>query len=195
MPRLMASGYTGLAFWTRRIAFLERCRARYGTPFTLWMRLPPVPMVWFDDPEHVKAIFQAPADVLHAGTGSYELEHFFGRTGLAYMEGDEHLARRKTVNRSTHGEELKRINEAMREIAARDGLRRQRLDFHAGQRAINRHRQHVAQLERGAADIDRLAGQHGSRHASLEQVDIRNMGERTGGDREIDAHGLVVDQR
>lgn len=120
MPRLIQSGYTGLGFWTRRAAFLEQCRARYGTPFTLWMRLPPVPMVWVDDPEHAKAIYQAPADVLHAGTGSYELEHFFGRTGLAYMEGDEHLDRRKTVNRSTHGEELKRINEAMREITVRE---------------------------------------------------------------------------
>jgi cytochrome P450 family 135 len=120
LPRLPSAAYTALGFWSRRIPFFEQCRARYGTPFTLWMRLPPVPLVWFDDPEHVKAIFQAPADVLHAGNGSFELEHFFGRTGLAFMEEDEHLARRKVVNRSTHGEELQRINEAMREIAARE---------------------------------------------------------------------------
>jgi cytochrome P450 len=112
--------YTAAGFWTRRVPFFEQCRARYGTPFTLWMRLPPVPLVWFDDPEHVKAIFQAPADVLHSGNGSLELEHFFGRTGLAFMEEDEHLARRKVVNRSTHGEELQRVNEAMRAIAARE---------------------------------------------------------------------------
>src|SRR6202161_3091268 len=120
MPRLASSVYTGVGFWSRRIPFLERCRARYGTPFTLWMRLPSVPLVWFDDPGHAKEAFQAPAGVLHAGNGSYELEHFFGRTGLAYMEEDEHLARRKMVNRSTHGDELKRINEAMREIASRE---------------------------------------------------------------------------
>jgi cytochrome P450 len=120
LPRLPASLYTAIGFWSRRIPFLECCRTRYGTPFTLWMRLPPVPLVWFDDPEHAKGIFQAPADVLHAGNGSFELEHFFGRTGLAYMEQDEHLTRRKVVNRSTHGDELTRINEAMREIAARD---------------------------------------------------------------------------
>lgn len=120
LPRLPASLYTAIGFWSRRLAFLEQCRERYGTPFTLWMRLPPVPLVWFDEPEHAKEIFQAPPDVLHAGNGSFELEHFFGRTGLAYMEEEEHLARRKVVNRSTHGEELKRINEAMREIAARD---------------------------------------------------------------------------
>jgi cytochrome P450 len=112
--------YAAIGFWSRRIPFLERCRARYGTPFTLWTRLPPVPLVWFDDPAHAKGIFQAPVDVLHAGNGSFDLEHFFGRTGLAYMEEDEHLARRKVVNRSTHGDELKRINERMREIAARE---------------------------------------------------------------------------
>lgn len=77
-------------------------------------------MVWFDDPEEIKAIFRAPADVLHCGNGSLDLEHFFGRRGLAYMEEDEHLARRRVVNRSTHGDELKRINAAMRKIAERD---------------------------------------------------------------------------
>ncbi len=120
LPRLPASLYTAIGFWSRRLPFLERCRARYGTPFTLWMRLPPVPLVWFDEPEHAKGVFQAPPDVLHVGNGSFELEHFFGRTGLAYMEEEEHLARRKLVNRSTHGDELKRINEAMREITARE---------------------------------------------------------------------------
>jgi len=120
MPLPISMLWAMCGFWYRRTPFLEQCRARYGTPFTFWMRIPPVPFVWFDDPDEVKAIFQGPADVLHCGNGSLELEHFFGRTGLTYMEEDEHLARRKVVMRSTHGEELTRINEAMREVAAQE---------------------------------------------------------------------------
>jgi len=120
LPPLACCLYTAMGFWYRRVAFFEQCRARYGTPFTLWTRLPPVPLVWFDDPEHIKAIFQAPAEVLDGVNGSLEMEHFFGRTAISYKEGEEHLARKKVINRSTHGEELKRINEAMQEIAARE---------------------------------------------------------------------------
>lgn len=122
-PRMPVSAMVLMSmfgFWYRRTAFLEQCRARYGTPFTFWMRVPAVPFVWFDDPEDIKAIFQGPAEALHCGNGSMELEHFFGRSGLAFLEEDEHLARRKVINRSTHGDELKRINTAMREIAERD---------------------------------------------------------------------------
>lgn len=120
IPRLPSSLYVWIGIWSRRIPFFEQCRARYGTPFTLWTRLPPVPMVFFDDPEHAKGIFQAPPDVLYAGNGSFDVEHFFGRTGLAYMEEDRHLDRRKVINQGVHGDALKRINETMREVAARD---------------------------------------------------------------------------
>ncbi len=120
LPRLAASGFNSLGFWVRRVAFLEQCRARYGTPFTLWMRLPPAPLVWFDDPEHIKAIFRAPAEQLDGINGSLEMEHFFGRTGLSYKEAEEHLARRKLITRSMRGDELTRINASMQELAARE---------------------------------------------------------------------------
>src|SRR2546421_699719 len=55
-----------LGFWSRPIAFLERCRARYGSRFTV--RLPAQsPIVMISDPEEIRQVFQAPPDGLHPG--------------------------------------------------------------------------------------------------------------------------------
>jgi len=56
-----------IAFLHRRRPFLERCRARYGSPFTLRFRVPPVPGVVVFKPDQIKQIFMAPPDVLWTG--------------------------------------------------------------------------------------------------------------------------------
>ncbi len=57
-----------LGFWTRPLAFLESCRARYGSRFTVRLPLTP-PFVMLASPGEVKQVFTAPADVLHPGLG------------------------------------------------------------------------------------------------------------------------------
>ena len=98
-----------IGFWYRRPSFLEGCRARYGHRFTIRMRVPPQAFVVLSSPDDIKAMFTAPPDVLWCGDGSLELEKFFGPTGLAFLEEDEHLVRRKLINRSMHGEAVGRI--------------------------------------------------------------------------------------
>ncbi len=61
-----------IGFWTRPLAFLERCRARYGKRFTIRLPLAP-PFVMISDPEEVKQVFTAPPDVLHPGEGAQVL--------------------------------------------------------------------------------------------------------------------------
>ena len=58
-----------VGFWTRPLAFLERCRARYGGRFTIRLPLAP-PFVMLTDPGEVKAVFTAPPGVLHPGEGA-----------------------------------------------------------------------------------------------------------------------------
>jgi cytochrome P450 len=122
LPRgpLMPNPLPALGFWYRRNPFFERCRRRYGTPFTISMRYPPVPFVVFSDPDHIKAIFHAPPEVLWAGDGSNELHKYFGSPGLAYLEEDEHLARRKLLNRSTHGEAMRQISASVDSVIERE---------------------------------------------------------------------------
>lgn len=103
-------------FWYRRHPFLSHCRARYGSRFTLRLRIPPVPVVVLSDHEDIKELFHAPPDVLYAGDGSIQLEKYFGPTGLAFMEEDEHLARRKLINRTTHGDGMRRLTALMEDV-------------------------------------------------------------------------------
>jgi cytochrome P450 family 135 len=111
-----------LGFWYRRIPFLETCRARYGDTFTLYLRPrnPSAPFVILCRPEDLKEMFLTPADVLHAGDGSSELQKYFGPGGLAYMEETDHLTRRKLINRSMHGPAVEHIAATVRSIAERE---------------------------------------------------------------------------
>jgi hypothetical protein len=109
-----------MAFWYRRPVFLERCRARYGHRFTIRMRVPPQPFVVLSSPDDIKEMFTGPPDALWCGDGSIELEKFFGPTGLAFMEEEEHLVRRRLVNRSLHGEAVQRIAESIAAVTERE---------------------------------------------------------------------------
>jgi cytochrome P450 family 135 len=71
-PRWPRSVQT-LAWWTRAIPFFERCRARYGSRFTLRL-IANVPMVNVTDPDEVRQVFTAPPDVPHPGEGTGILE-------------------------------------------------------------------------------------------------------------------------
>ena len=75
-PRLPKS-VQSVAFWTRPLAFLEQCRARYGTRFTLRLLNGP-PFVILSDPDEIKQVFTAPADVLHPGEGARVLAPVVG---------------------------------------------------------------------------------------------------------------------
>ena len=62
-----------MRWWTRPVPFFERCRARYGRRFTIRLLAAP-PFVMLADPDEVKQVFTAPAEVLHPGSGARILE-------------------------------------------------------------------------------------------------------------------------
>ncbi len=109
-----------LTYWKRPAAFVERCRDRYGSRFVLRIRIPTRPLYVLTDPEDVKQMFLAPADVLHTGNGSAVLEKFFGQTGLAWLDEDEHKVRRKHIMQSVHGKALQRIEASITEMARQE---------------------------------------------------------------------------
>lgn len=107
-----------LSFWHRREAYMLACRERFGSRFTLRLRVPAVPFVVLSSPDDLREMFLAPPDVLYAGDGSAELEKYFGQTGLTFMEEERHIARRKLINRVTHGEAVKAMAGSMSELVA-----------------------------------------------------------------------------
>lgn len=116
----MPGALQSLAIWTRRNAFFERCRARYGKRFTIRYRVPTEPYVVITDPDEIRQVFQAPGDVMYSGNGSSELVKYFGETGLSLADEDRHLARRKVVNKSTHGRALEQITASVNDVTKRE---------------------------------------------------------------------------
>ncbi|GHI86228.1 putative cytochrome P450 137 [Streptomyces xanthophaeus] len=107
-------------YWTNPQAFIEGCRKEYGPRFQLSIRLPPRPVYVLTTPDDVKAMFTAPADVLHTGNGSATIEKYTGQSGLAWLDEDAHKARRKAMMPSYHGGALERISQAITETVKTD---------------------------------------------------------------------------
>ena len=108
-----------VGFWTRPLAFMERCRERYGKRFTI--RLPATPpFVMIADPDQVKQIFTAPPDVLHPGEGAKVLEPIVGRNSVILLDEGEHMEQRKLMLPAFHGERMERLTGLMEEVAAEE---------------------------------------------------------------------------
>lgn len=113
------SAIQAVGFWTRPLAFLARCRARYGKRFTL--RLPMAPrFVMLSDPAEIKEIYTAPPDVLHPGEGARVLEPVVGRNSVILLDEAEHMEQRKLMLPAFHGERMERLSGLMAEVAERE---------------------------------------------------------------------------
>jgi cytochrome P450 len=117
-PREPAAIQT-IAWWARPVAFLERGRARYGKRFTIRLLATP-PFVILSEPEQLKELFAAPADVLHPGEGARILEPIVGRNSVILLDEGTHLEQRKLMLPAFHGERMLRLSELMSETAERE---------------------------------------------------------------------------
>jgi cytochrome P450 len=111
-----------MAFWTRPLAFLERCRARYGARFTLRLLAAP-PFVILSDPDEIKQVFTAPADVLHPGKGARVLAPVVGQNSVILLDEDAHIEQRKLMLPAFHGQRVARLNELVAAVAEREVAR------------------------------------------------------------------------
>jgi cytochrome P450 len=116
-PRYPASVQM-VGFWTRPLAFLERCRARYGPRFTIRLPFTP-PFVMLTSPEEIKQVFTAPADVLHPGSGARVLEPVVGRNSVILLDGQAHMQQRRLMLPAFHGERVERLATLVEEVTDR----------------------------------------------------------------------------
>ena len=108
-----------VGFWTRPLAFMDRCRERYGKRFTIRLPFTP-PFVYIADPDEVKQIFTAPPDVLHPGRGAKVLEPVVGRNSVILLDEGEHMEQRKLMLPAFHGERMERLTGLVEEVAAEE---------------------------------------------------------------------------
>jgi tetraprenyl-beta-curcumene synthase len=84
------------ALWASPFMLLERSHGRYGSRFTLKPTSHP-PLVFLSDPDDIRMIMAAPADVLHPGEGAATIEPLVGHESFMLLDEDEHLAGRKAI--------------------------------------------------------------------------------------------------
>lgn len=97
------------------------CHERYGDTFQLNFQR----HRWnvFSDPEAIRTIFTAPADVLHAGEGNEILETALGRHSVLTLDEGEHMRQRKLLLPPFHGEMLARQMATIEAVAEREVAR------------------------------------------------------------------------
>lgn len=99
----------------RPTAFLRRCAARYGEPFTLRTAWADAPMVLVSHPDDVKQVFTGDPAVLRGGGSGSLLEPFAGLNSILVLDGEAHLHQRRLMLPPFHGERMR----ALRPLVAR----------------------------------------------------------------------------
>jgi cytochrome P450 len=94
-PWLPAPVQTLMA-WKFPLAYLERCRDRYGSCFTVNITSHP-PLVFICDAKEIRTLLAAPVDVLHPGEGANTVEPIVGQESFMLLDGDDHLYGRRTI--------------------------------------------------------------------------------------------------
>ena len=93
--------------WTfRPLPFMQECRERHGDSFSLNFLAFERPMVLISDPAAIKALYMERSHGLPPGRNII-LEPILGSGSLLLQEGAEHLARRRLMLPSFHGERMR----------------------------------------------------------------------------------------
>src|SRR3954468_9268617 len=109
--------------WRNRpLAYLQSCRARYGTPFTMRLLIQ-APMVAITDTDEIKQTFTAPADVLHPGEGARILEPVVGTHSVILLDEGAHLEQRKLMLPAFHGARMEALSGLVAEVVDRETAR------------------------------------------------------------------------
>jgi cytochrome P450 len=102
----------------RPIEFITECARRYGDSFTVrFAGFPPV--VVTSRPAEIKALFTADPTEVYAGQANIILKPLLGARSLLLLDGADHVAQRRLMMPSFHGERMHAYGEVMRQIIDR----------------------------------------------------------------------------
>ncbi|MFL5819934.1 MAG: cytochrome P450 [Solirubrobacteraceae bacterium] len=103
--------------WVRRpFQFMERCHQRYGDMFTLRVAQEGE-WIFLAHPDAVRQVFTGDPRLLHAGEANMILLPVVGHHSVLLLDEQRHMAQRKLMLPSFHGERMRRYGDLMREIA------------------------------------------------------------------------------
>ncbi|MBB4660848.1 cytochrome P450 [Conexibacter arvalis] len=97
--------------------FLEECRDRYGSIFTLEISQGRT-VVLSSDPTVAREVLTGDPDLLYAGQGNVVLRPLLGERSVLLLDGPEHLRQRRLLLPPFHGERMRAYGERIDAIAA-----------------------------------------------------------------------------
>jgi cytochrome P450 len=114
-PRLLQT----MRWLARPAAMLEDCARRYGDMFTLRITHEGI-WVFISDPDAVRQVFKGDPRVFHAGEANVVLLPVLGGQSLLLLDEQAHMAQRRLMLPSFHGDRLRRYERVMADVAARE---------------------------------------------------------------------------
>ncbi|HYM45276.1 MAG TPA: cytochrome P450 [Solirubrobacteraceae bacterium] len=99
---------------------MDRCARRLGEAFTLTFAPSGMKLVMISDPEAVKTLFTAPAEVAPSAAGSSPVASVMGPSSVIVLTGPEHMRQRKLLLPPFHGERMREYEDVIVEATRRD---------------------------------------------------------------------------
>ncbi len=102
---------------------MEAASRRLGEWWTLTMWPSGMRLVLVSDPDAIKALFTAPADLAPSGTGNSPIAPVVGSHSVLVLTGPEHMRQRKLLLPPFHGERMREYEDAIVAATRRDMAR------------------------------------------------------------------------
>jgi len=99
---------------------MDRCAERLGESFTLTFAPSGMKLVLLSDPEAVKTVFTAPAEVAPSAAHSSPVAPVMGPSSVIVLTGPEHLRQRKLLLPPFHGERMREYEDVIVAATRRD---------------------------------------------------------------------------
>lgn len=105
-----------LALWRRPLPYIQHNHSRHDRRFTIHTIGQP-PLVVLSDPDDVKAVLMAPADVLHPGEGVTTITPLIGEQSFMLADEEKHLCGRKAITPAFHAKAVREHANAIADVA------------------------------------------------------------------------------
>ncbi|WP_354698117.1 cytochrome P450 [Paraconexibacter sp. AEG42_29] len=106
-------------FVRRPLPFLFRARREFGETFGMRILAREEPIYMTSHPDHVRALFTAPMELVPSMTAESPLRPILG-TSVLTANGDAHMRRRRLLLPPFHGDAIARYAAAIEEVVARE---------------------------------------------------------------------------
>ena len=99
---------------------MDRCARRIGESFTLTFAPSGLQLVLVSDPDAVKAVFTAPAEVAPSAAGNSPVAAVMGPSSVIVLTGPEHMRQRKLLLPPFHGARMREYEDVIVQATRRD---------------------------------------------------------------------------